>query len=128
MKSISIAFRDREYHLAFNGAAMFAIGDEFGTTNVFELLQDGTIKEFENICKLSAILSEQGELIRRYNGQDNGPILKAEELAVMASPNDVMTLKRGVINAVIAGYGREVEEDEEQDGYLAEIEKKTESN
>lgn len=118
----------KAYRLLFNGAAMFAAQDILGGRNIGEALSTPGSEGFDLLCKLTVIMAEQGELFRRYEGHKKAPLLKEEDLRLLATPYDVMEIRTAAFEAVSAGYRREVEEDEEEaDLGLQELQKKTET-
>ncbi len=126
MNSVKIAFGGKEYTLLHNGYAMFQLRELFGE-DLMEQMYESTPEGFETLCKVAEVLSEQGELARRYEGMDSHDTLKAERLKIMASPLEAAQIRNDVVKTILKGFGREIE-DEEKDLALAELEqKKTES-
>lgn len=125
MKTVKTALAGQEYYLAFNGAAMFAFEDAFGGSNAYlEKVGAGGRESFEAVCEAAAILAEQGELARRIMGYDRGPIPDKELFLTCAAPTDLIALRTATLNAIVAGYGREVESGEDTDVGLVELEQK----
>lgn len=125
MKAVKITLAGQDYYLTFNGAAMFAFEDAFGGSNAyFELSGQPGRAGFEAVCKAVSILAEQGELARRSLGYDKGPLPQADQIMALASPMDALTLRKAALDAVLAGYGREVESGEDVDIGLLELERK----
>lgn len=127
MKSAKIELGGLEYHLMFNGEAMFRLQDLYGEKPIFDVLMTNDKTAFAELCKVLAILSEQGELARRQLGYDKGTLLTEEEARLLITPVEIVPLKLAVFKAVAMGYGREVEDSSGAvDLVLAEIEKKEE--
>lgn len=125
MKAVKINLAGQDYYLTFNGAAMFAFEDAFGGSGEYFEKSSGMNREaFDAVCEAAAILSEQGELARRALGYDKGPIPSRELLTVCVTPADMVRLRQAVLNAVVAGFGREVEGREDTDVGLVELEQK----
>lgn len=128
MQTIKIGFCGRDYYFAYNGNAMFQLRDILPEGDPIERLQSMLSMQdhdsFHNLCKVVSVLSEQGELIRRYQGYENQDMLTEEMVSVMATPLDMIDLKNAVVSAVLAGYKREVEPQGDVDLGLAEIQKK----
>lgn len=121
MKPITITFAGREYHLLYNGAAMFKLQD---IDSPFTAIT----KDFDAFCRIISVLSEQGELFRRYEGYDPGSFIDPEEFAVKVSPVDVTEYRIAAMDAVLAGMSREVEaESKERDISLEKFKKKPDS-
>lgn len=125
MKAVKITLGGQEYHLLFNGAAMFATDDAFGSGGkILDVIGGNGKESFDALCKAVSILGEQGELARRALGYDKGEIPSEETVKALASPVDSVVLKRAVLNAITIGYGREVRSDEPTDLGLVELERK----
>lgn len=123
MNETKVKVCGKEYHLLFNGYAMFAAQEMFGARPIGEIVQDTTAEGFINLCHVFCLLAEQGELSRRYEGCDRADTPKEELLQVQAMPYDVIEMRQGVLQALMRGYKREIEE-EETDLGLAELQKK----
>lgn len=120
-----IILNGKEYPLLFNGTAMFAVKDVFGEDNVITAIKDNTPDAFASACKAAAILAEQGELLRRWEGYEPQEILTEKELLLTITPLGIVPLKNAVIEAVAAGYRRDIaDENEEIDLGLEELNKK----
>lgn len=129
MKSVKITLAGQDYYLTFNGAAMFAFEDEFGGSGGYlDRSREPGRAGFEAVCKAAAILAEQGELARRALGYDKGPVLTWEQVCALSTPMDAVTLRKAALDAIIAGYGREVEGEEDTDLGLVELEQKKTRN
>lgn len=83
---------------------------------------ENTRESFSNACKAAAILAEQGELARRHMGYEPSPLPSAEDIAATTDPMGLPALKSAVISAVMLGFGREIDpENDEVDVGLAEL-------
>ena len=125
MKARRITLAGQDYYLVFNGAAMFEVEDRFGSSS--KLLEDiGTPGRdgFAALCGGLAILAEQGELARRALGYDKGPILAEATVSTLTIPAELTPLRKALMAAIMAGYGREVESDQDVDLGLLELEQK----
>ena len=126
-KTVTVTIQGKDYHLAYTVKAMFEIMDLLGEKDLMTVMMDNTGKEYPNLCQMAEIMSEAAEELRDYEGQRAGEMLSAEELMVGARPVDLLALKNAMTQAVARGYGREVEnEEQEVDLGLAELQKKTE--
>ena len=125
MKAVKIDLAGESYYLIFNGAAMFAIEEEFGgASKMLDGLGD-TSDGYDKLCRAVAILAEQGELTRRYMGYEAGEVLTADTVKTMATPLDVVELKQATVKAVMLGYGRDITDDKaEVDLGLVELQQK----
>ena len=134
MKSVPYAFNGVTYALSFTAEALFRIYEKYGEdADVLECTQfmENTVEGWKGACWLGALLASQGELQRRYMGEDPVPMLSAEELRRGASPADMLALRRAIQEAMRIGMTRTVpdgDDEAEVDAVLAErsaLEKKT---
>lgn len=127
MKLTPFPFNGTDYYLLLNGAALFDIYDQFGREgSVLDPIKGSGRDALENICWYLEELSAQGELYRRRQGFDKGPVLSAQALLVELSPLDVPMARAAIQEAICAGFLREEEEaPREIDKGLLELEKKT---
>ena len=123
MNEVKVTVCGTEYHLLFNGYAMFAAQDMFENRQLGEIVQDNTAEGFVNLCRVFCLLAEQGELARRYEGYDKGETPDEEQLRAAVMPYDVIAMRQSVLEALMRGYKRDVPE-EETDLGLAELQKK----
>lgn len=135
MRSVPFEFNGRTYELAFTAEALFRCMEQYGgDVNVVASTKcaENTLEGLKGACWLGALLASQGELQRRYRGEDPLPMLTAEELRRSAGPGDLLALRDAIQRAVALGLRRSVsdeDEDAEVDAVLAErsaAEKKTE--
>lgn len=129
MKTVEFKLDGQAYHLILNGAALFDAYDRYG--NKGDLLEriGGTSREsFDDTVWLLVKLAQQGEAVRRLQGEEPKPMLTAERAAKILSPVDVVRAREAIRAAFAAGFEREVpDEEEEIDLGLAELQKKTEA-
>lgn len=127
MKLTPFEFNGTAYHLLLNGAAMFDIYDQFGQEgSIIDHIKGNDRDAFEAICWYLEELATQGELFRRKQGFDKGPILSADVLMVELSPLDVLEARAAIKTAIYRGFVREEgEPPREIDKGLLELEKKT---
>ena len=125
-KMTPVLFQGKTYHVAYNAWAMFQIQDLSEKRDVMDVLTENGSEDFPLFCKAAEIMSEAAESIRRYEGRDSEGTLKGEQVSCMATPMDILNLRQAMLAAVIYGYGREIEEENEEiDLGLAELQKKT---
>ena len=127
MWMVPYAFQGTTYHLLMNAAALFDIYEAYGSKGfVTDHIRGTGKKSFQNTCFFLAKLAEQGELYRRYQGYDKGPIPTQELFLRGLSPTDVPQAKKAIAQAVEAGFSREeAPEQKEIDVGLLELQKKT---
>lgn len=101
-----ITINGQKYQLLFNGAAMFAMHDICGETSLTDAIRAEGAEAFEVIARIGAELAKQGELLRRFMGEDKRPILTAEEILATTTPIGAMHLRMAIMAAVIEGYKR----------------------
>ena len=127
MKTTPFELHGREYHLCMNGAALFDIYDKFGTAgSVTDPIDGSDRKSFDATCWMLYKLSEQGAMVRRYQGHERAPYLREGELRATLTPAETIRAKEAIKYAVKNGFALEVprEEPESEDVWLHELEAK----
>lgn len=126
MKAVKITLLGEPRYLAFTGEAMFQVRDGFGgAKQMLEAMLPDTRQGFAALCRVAALLAQQGELARRALGYDPAALLQAETLERTATPAEIVALKTAVPRAIELGYGREVlPQNDEVDLGLAELRQK----
>jgi len=126
MKGYKYELNGKEYTLCYTGEAFFDIDNLVGDMGFADAFNPDTKEGFNMLCKAAAILSEQGELVRRYYGYDPGEALDAEELRLTLSPTDKVELYKAVLGAIILGCKREIEDKSKEISLtrLAQLKKK----
>lgn len=126
MKIHEVDLCGQRLHLLLNGQALFDLYDAFGTEGFLTdaLERDGKAG-FEAVCTFLAKLSEQGELWRRWQGMERGPIFNPGWFRVNLAPHDVAPARAAILEAVRLGFAREAEEPHDVDLGLLELQKKT---
>ena len=127
MKTVEFELNERVYHLYWNANTLFAFYDRFGDKDsVMDHIAGNSSESWENTVWLLVKLAQQGELWRRYNGEDQQPMLTAEDLQRTMGPLDVIRARSAIIEAYYKGFEREKpSEEQEVDLFLAEYQKKT---
>ena len=129
MKIFDYDFNGRTFHLAMNANALFDTYDKFGDKRSIAELPKGTGKKsFDATCWMLAKFAEQGELVRRYDGFKPEAIVTESYFRLHMKPLDVLSAKKALEQAIMLGFAREEESTEEKDPYLAEYQKKTETD
>ncbi len=121
MKEINVRICGAEYPLYYNGYAMYAVKEIIGDEKIYEVLAQDTPEAFDKTCEIAAVLSTQGELYRRYLGMDKGRILSAQVLRLILRPADMVTLRKAIMDAFVAGMQVERPEDADIDIGLQEL-------
>lgn len=127
MKTIPYELNGHTFYLCLNGQALFDTYDKFGYEDFLTKHIEGKDKQsFENTCWLLAKLSEQGELVRRWQGLERGPIAPEQYFRVNLKPLDVAGAKDAIREAITIGFSREEEREKRvRDLGLEELQKKT---
>ncbi len=122
MKAVKIRLAGQECFLAYTGEAMFALRDKFGeATELTNAYMESTREGMEAAADIAAVLAEQGELARRALGYDKAAIVTAEQIKSTITPADIFNLKTAITNAIVTGFGREVENEGDVDLGLIEL-------
>lgn len=124
MKTTEYEFNGQTYHLFFNSAVMFDCFDKFGNNDIFTAICEMTPESFNNLCWLIGKMSEQGALLRNYQGYEQCGTLNADELKLTMGATEFGNATEKAAKAVSLGFGRTTKDDEPQDPWLAEIEQK----
>lgn len=120
-----ITINGQKYELLYNGAAMFALHDICGETSLTDAIRAEGAEAFEVIARIGAELAKQGELLRRFMGEDKRPILTAEEILATTTPIGAMHLRTAIMAAITEGYKRSTaQENGDIDLGLLELNKK----
>ena len=83
MRSVPFEFDGVTYHLSFTAEAMFTVFEKYGED--YDVIAsthcgENTVEGWKAACWLGALLAAQGELQRRYMGEEAVPMLTAERL------------------------------------------------
>lgn len=124
MDDVKGYFQGKEYHLLFNGYAMFAEEELFDGASIVDAVGMEGKEGIEPLAKAFCLLAEQGELARRYAGYTPQDIPDPERVKHFLMPYELPGMRKAVLTAVLQGYGRE-EQKEEIDLGLVEMQKKT---
>ena len=108
MKGYKYEFDGTEYTLCFTGEVFFDIDNIVGDKEIAEAIKPETKEGFQKLCKTAALLSEQGELVRRYLGYEPAETLDEDELRKSISPSEMVDLYNAVLEAIILGCKREI--------------------
>ena len=112
--------------LCLNGAALSDAYDKLGTDGfLLDRIRGGTRKAFNATCWLLWKLAEQGELLRRWQGQDRQPVPSEGFFRLHMRPADVLAARAAIEEAFRLGFLREIQDKDGIDLGLAELEKKT---
>lgn len=128
MRTIEFEYRGQTLHLCLNGAALFAIREQYGSEeSVLDLIGGNDSEGFRRMCRILHILCEQGELVERYLGQEPREIPTERYLATTMMPSDLPTVRETMARAVADGFRREAPDDKpkRRDLGLEELQKKT---
>lgn len=131
MNTIEFDYGGKTLHLYMNGEAMFAIDalDEASAEDspeILDLIALNTQDGITALCKVAAILAQQGECCRRYLQYAPARVPDAQELQLLLTPMQLLSLRAAVYRTVSSGYGTAGEDgDCDIDTGLAELEKKT---
>lgn len=122
---IEFEYDGRPYEAYCPAAALFDMYEHFGAVGpVSEVTKfdEDTRAGWDACCWLLAELCRWGELRRRYLGETPRDMLTVKDLT-LAPPADVPRLRLVVLEAVAAGFRRDIpdEEAEERDLILEEL-------
>lgn len=110
MKGYKYTFDGSDYTLCYTGDAMFDINKIIGDEDTTESLIPETKEGFYRLCKAAAIMSEQGELARRYLGYEPSEMMDEEQIRLLLPPTERVKLYNAVMAAIVLGCDREIKE------------------
>ena len=113
-----------KYTYLYNADAYFKAQEKF-PDGFFHLLLKQDKEAFDALVWFLAELSLQGELVRRYMGEDKKDYLTEEKVRHLMRVKDMPEALRVVVTAIMKGLEIEADEDEEIDEVLMELQKKT---
>lgn len=115
----------KEYHLLLNGEALFDCYERFGQDKgLLDLLETDGRNGYEVIAFFLATFSMQGELYRRWQGEDRGSYLSESQARVLLKPADIPTLRAVLIETIMDGFNRKHPDDGPVDPWLNELTQK----
>ncbi len=121
-----LVIEGKEYWLAYTAQAMIRLNEDLKDREITEVILGNKREDFDAFCHILSVLSECGELARRYEGFADGIVLEENLLRACLGPLTLLEAKKAGIHAIMKGLGREIQdENEEYDVGLAELEKKT---
>lgn len=127
MKTIEFELNGQTYHLLMNAAALFDCYDKFGDKGgILDHIIGTTRESFDATVWILVKLCQQGELLRRYQGEVPLPMLSVDEATKTMSPLDLTRARAAIREAFFSGFDRETKSEEEEiDLGLLELQKKT---
>lgn len=112
-------------YLAYTVNAMFDVNDLLQDDEQILDYMNGKGKEgFTRFCNVVSILAREGARVRESEGFPRPAMPGHENLLTCLQPMEYVNLKRAAMDAILMGFGREVENEEEIDLELANLEKK----
>lgn len=122
---ITAVINGEERPLNYSIEIMFKVNEKYGGVNqALNALEGDTPESVQAIRWFAVELANDGELCRREAGKDHRKMLTLEDISMRMKPLDYMLLKNAVVNAIVAGYRREVDSGEDVDLGLAELNEK----
>lgn len=118
MKHIDFDFNGRPLALSFTAEALFAVYDKFGVVD--DILSathclEPTAEGWKNCCWMAALMAAQGELQRRYRGEDPRTMVTMEELRTGYMATECLELQRAVREALEQGFARGIPDEGEEE-------------
>lgn len=115
----------KEYHLLLNGEALFDCYEHFGYDRDFlDLIGDDSKEGFAAAAWMLSTFSMQGEMYRRWQGEDRGAYLREAQARSILTPADLPGLKLALMETIRAGFIRKHEAEDSVDPWLQEISQK----
>lgn len=122
-RMVTAVIAGAERYLNYSIEIMFDMMDKFGTLQTaLDAIQKDGKEAFEVVRWFAIRMANDGELCRREAGYDPLPMVQESDISLRMSPYDFETLRAAVVDAIGAGYRREIEdEDKERDLGLEEL-------
>lgn len=111
-------------HLCYSVSVMFDMADKYGNIQkALEIIQDDGRESFDAVQWFAIQMANEGELCRREAGFDHLPMVTEKDLSRHMLPIEFADLREAVVDAISAGYRREIDapENEEKDLGLEEL-------
>lgn len=115
-----------DYTFLYNADAYFKAQEKFPDGFIGKLLNQDK-EAFDTLVWFLAEMSLQGELVRRYMGEDKKDFLTEEKVRHMMSIKDMPEALKIVVDTIKKGLEIQSDENEEIDEVLMELQKKTEA-
>lgn len=113
----------KEYHLCFTCEALLRLTENHSMSDIQQAIMSDDKEGYMTLLKTLLILSEQGELVRRYYGYAPSEMLSLDDLEGLENMGNILTMRYAAISAMVEGLGKD-EDKKEVDVGLAEIRKK----
>lgn len=109
--------------LNYSVEVMFDMAEKYGNIQeALEIIQKDDRESFEAVQWFAIKMANDGELCRREAGHTPLPMVTEKDISVRLSPFAFEELRAAVVDAIGAGYRREVDGDEaERDIGLEEL-------
>ncbi len=111
-------------HLCYSVSVMFDMADKYGNIQkALEVIQDEGRESFDAVKWFAMQMANEGELFRREAGFDHLPMVTEKDVSMHMPPIEFAALREAVVDAISAGYRREVDgpKNEEKDLGLEEL-------
>lgn len=111
-------------HLCYSVSVMFDMADKYGNIQkALEIIQEDGRNSFDAVQWFAVRMANEGELCRREAGFDHLPMVTEKDLSRHMPPIEFADLREAVVDAISAGYRREIDapENEEKDLGLEEL-------
>lgn len=115
-----------DYTFLYNADAYFKAQEKFPDGFITILLKQDK-EAFDALVWFLAEMSLQGELVRRYMGEEKKDFLTEEKVRHLMTVKEMPEALKVVVSTIQKGLEIETDENEEIDEVLAELQKKTET-
>lgn len=114
-----------ERPLNYSIEMMLKVNEKFGgIAKALDAIEKDTMTAIQHVRWFAVELANDGELCRRADGYEPRRMLTLDDLSLRMSPYDYVLIKDAVVKAIMAGYRREVDSNEDVDLGLAELNEK----
>lgn len=123
-RTVTTTIAGVERQLCYSVSVMFDMADKYGNIQkALDIIQESNQEAFDAVRWFAVKMANEAELCRREAGYDYLPMITEKDVSKYMSPIEFADLREAVVNAISAGYRREVDGNgnEERDLGLEEL-------
>lgn len=123
-RTVTTTIAGVERQLCYSVSVMFDMADKYGNIQkALDIIQESNLEAFDAVRWFAMKMANEAELCRREAGYDHLPMITEKDVSKYMSPIEFADLREAVVNAISAGYRREIDGNgnEERDLGLEEL-------
>lgn len=115
-KMVKAVINGTERDLNYSIEVMFDANEKFGSIkNALEIMDKDNKEAFEAVKWFAIHMANDAELARRDEGYDNNEMLNDDSITPHMKVYEFADLKQKVCDAIVIGYGREIDDAEKKE-------------